>query len=183
MSHGFPCLMFPISRCISSWTDRCFPPIQTTRCGRTRFRSIFRWIHSPKFHGCMIVWWGNAKPPTLFRTNISLTYPYQPALLSRIIFPFVQVGYVRFLPWRVSSGQAKAPRSYPIRFHARHASHAHQQKENTQQIKELHDFPSFFGENPPESLTFMNHFNFSLPPVQEGIGIWCWSSNAGEGGL
>lgn len=123
MSHGFPCLMFPISRCISCWTDRCFPPIQTTRCGRTRFRSIFRWIHSPKFHGCMIVWWGNAKPPTLFRTNISSTYPYQPALLSRIIFPFVQVGYVRFLPWRVSSGQAKTPRSYPRRFHARHASH------------------------------------------------------------
>lgn len=114
---------------------------------------IFRWIHSPKFHGRMI-----AEPPI----SLELTYPYQPALLSRIIFPFVQVGYVRFLPWRVSSGwffwsmgircvsgwcilesivvlvkkcQAKAPRSYPIRFHARHASHAHQQKENTQQRK------------------------------------------------
>ena len=202
MSHGFPCLMFPISRCISCWTDRCFSANPDDKVWPNPIPLIFRWIHSPRFHGCMIVWWGNAEPPySLWNDHISL-----PAgTFESMIFLSVQVGYVRFLPWRVSSGwffgpwessvslvgascestsQAKAPRSYPIRFHARHASHAKNNKKKTQNKRKTIRFSgTCFWRKPTWIFNFMNHVHFSLPPVQEGIGIWCWSSNAGEGGL
>lgn len=101
MSHGFPCLMFPISRCISCWTDRCFPPIQTTRCGRTRFRSSSGEFIPLNFMGAWLFDGGMLNP----LLSLELTYPLPLRhFLSRMIFPFVQVGCVRFLPWRVSSG-------------------------------------------------------------------------------
>ena len=208
MGQGFPCLMFPISRC----TDRCFPPIQTTRCGRSRFRSSSGEFIPLNFMGAWLFNGGMLNP----LLSLELTYPLPLRhFFESIIFPFVQVGYARFLPWRVyifgviffwSMGircvsgwcilesivvlvkkcQAKAPRSYPRRFHARHASHAHQQKENTKQRKNDKIFPVFFWRKPTWIFNFHESFQFLPSPPRRHWHLmlilkcwWRWSLRSG----